>query len=327
MRPVTLHEKLPGLASTPFRRFAEPLCSRVAAAALAPFGHAPYPLADTLDYMGDPGLLGPGAVSWMVIGDSAAFVGGIRGLLIQAAHPEVVAGVGDHSRYRQDPLGRLSRTSAYVTATTYGAMPEVGHAVAQVRRMHRVVSGVSSRGIPYVAGDPELSAWVHNALTDSFLAAHHACGQTRLTPEEADRFVAEQAKIGAHLGSDPLPTTAAELSEWIEQHPALAPSPEMRDAVDFLTDPPLQPKVWLGYRVLLEAALAITPRRLRRILGVSSAPGAGVVGRASVAGLRWALGYSPSWKLALIRNGAPVPEGLFTQPVRANAAAVRAPEE
>ncbi len=305
MRAVDLPSKL-----------TEPVRSRVATAALAPFGHAPYPLANSLEYDGDPGLIGPGSVSWMVIGDSAAFVGGIRGLLIQAAHPEVVAGVGDHSRYRQDPLGRLSRTSAYVTATTYGAMPEVEHAVAQVRRMHRVVSGVSSRGIPYDAGDPGLSAWVHNALTDSFLTAHQAYGGKPLTAEDADRFVAEQARIGTLLGSDPMPETATELSEWIERHPALAPSPEMLDAVDFLTDPPLPPTVWLGYKTLLEAAIAITPRRLRRILGVSAAPGAGVVGRGAVAGLRWALGYSPSWKLALIRSGVPVPEELFKQPVR-----------
>jgi len=86
--------------------------------------HGPQPLANTLSYAGDSGLLGPDSVSWKVIGDAAAFVGGIRALLVQAAHPEVVAGVEQHSRYRSDPLGRLSRTSAYVTETTYGAMPE-----------------------------------------------------------------------------------------------------------------------------------------------------------------------------------------------------------
>jgi uncharacterized protein (DUF2236 family) len=305
------------LATAPLRRLTEPVRRRVAGAAVAPFGHAPYPLIDTLSYEGDPGLLGPGSVSWMVIGDAAAFVGGIRGLLIQAAHPEVVAGVGDHSRYRQDPLGRLSRTSAYVTATTYGAMPEVENAVAQVRRIHRIVSGESSRGIPYDAGDPALSAWVHNALTDSFLAAHQAYGAHRLDPGDADRFVAEQARIGALLGSDPLPQTASDLSRWVTDHPDLAPSPEMRDAVDFLTDPPLTATLWVGYKALLEAALAITPRRLRRILGVAPAPGGGAVGRVSVTGLQWALGASPSWKAALIRNGAPVPDHLFKQPVRA----------
>ena len=73
--------------------------------------------------MGDPGLFGPDSVTWRVIGDVATFIGGIRALLVQAAHQEVAAGVADHSRYQDDPLGRLSRTSAYVTATAFGAMP------------------------------------------------------------------------------------------------------------------------------------------------------------------------------------------------------------
>jgi len=251
-----------------------------------------------------------------VLGDVAAFVGGIRGLLTQAAHPEVVAGVGDHSRYRSDPLGRLSRTSAYVTATTYGAMPEVDRAVEQVRRRHRVVSGVSSRGIPYHAGAPDLAAWVHNALTDSFLSAHQAYGFRRLTAEDADRFVGEQSRIGALLGSDPMPRTALELSEWIEHHPRLAPSPESRDAIDFLTDPPLQPGLKMGYKILLDAALATMPPRILDILGVEAPRGAIPVGRVALRGLRWALGFSPSWELALRRTGSPVPQGMFIQKPR-----------
>ena len=87
------------------------------------FSHGPKALEHTLDHMGDAGLLGPDSVSWRVIGDAAAFVGGIRALLVQTAHPEVVAGVEQHSRYRDDPLGRLNRTSVYVTETTYGALP------------------------------------------------------------------------------------------------------------------------------------------------------------------------------------------------------------
>lgn len=291
----------------------EELRRRIAASATAPFAHAPYPLAHTMEHRGDPGLLGPGSVSWMLIADIATFVGGIRGLLIQAAHPEVVAGVSDHSRYREDPLGRLSRTSAYVTATTFGAMPEVEQAIRQVERIHRVVKGVSSRGIPYSADDPAFSAWVHNALTDSFLTTHLVYGGIPLSDTETDRFVAEQTRIGALLGARPMPATRDELSSWIEDHPSLAPSPEMNDAVAFLTDPPLPPTIKLGYRVLLEAAIVTIPRRIRDILGVSPAFGAIRVGRSVVGGLRWALGYSPSWRLALMRCDEEVPEHLFKQ--------------
>ena len=293
----------------------EGLRRRVVLSATSPFAHAPYPLANSLDYPGDPGLLGPGSVSWLVIGDVAAFVGGIRGLLIQAAHPEVVAGVGDHSRYKEDPLGRLSRTSSYVTATTYGAMPEVERAVSQVRRIHRVVSGVSSRGVNYDAGDPGFSAWVHNALTESFLVAHRVYGGVELGEEDEDRFVAEQTRVGALLGSSPMPESAQELSSWIEFHPEAAPSPEMRDAIEFLTDPPLEPGLRIGYKVLMEAAVATIPARLLDILGLTRTPGAISVGRAAVGGLRWALGYSPSWQLALVRTGQEIPGDLFKQPL------------
>lgn len=301
---------------TSAERLVDGIRGRVVRSATSPFGHAPYPLANTLEHRGDPGLLGPDSVSWTVIGDVAAFVGGIRGLLIQAAHPEVVAGVGDHSRYREDPLGRLSRTSAYVTATTYGAMPEVSTAVEQVRRIHRIVSGVSSRGIPYDAGDPGFSAWVHNALTDSFLTAHLVYGGIPLSADQADQFVLEQTSIGALLGAHPMPETRRELAAWIETHPEVAPSPEMRDAIDFLTDPPLEPAVRLGYKVLLEAAVITLPLRIREVLGLSPKVGARTIGRASVGALRWALGYSPSWRLALDRAGAPIPDGLFTQQPR-----------
>ncbi|MFT6813915.1 MAG: hypothetical protein ACJASK_002551, partial [Ilumatobacter sp.] len=69
---------------------------QVVSATTSLFSQGPAPLEDTLDYQGDPGLLGPDSVSWRVIGDTAAFVGGIRALLVQAAHPEVVAGVEQH---------------------------------------------------------------------------------------------------------------------------------------------------------------------------------------------------------------------------------------
>jgi uncharacterized protein (DUF2236 family) len=278
------------------------------------FAHAPYPLERTLEYRGDEGLLGPDSISWEVIADPAAFVGGLRSLLIQAAHPEVVAGVDQHSRYQDDPLGRLSRTSAYVTATTFGAMPEVETAVAQVRRIHRVVNGISSRGLRYDAADPGHSAWVHNVLTDSFLVANQVFGGRRLDPDGADGFVSEQTRIGALLGADPMPQTADELSHWVEEHPALAPSPEMEKIVDFLSDPPISIGIKAGYRLLLEGAIAVIPIRIRRILGVEAKPGGEMVGRAAVASLRWATGYSPSWALALTRSGAEVPWDRFREP-------------
>ena len=279
------------------------------------FKQAGYPLEDTMSHEGDPGLFGPDSVSWRVIGDTSAFIGGLRALLIQAAHAEVVAGVADHSRYREDPLGRLSRTSNYVTATCFGAMPEVEAAVAAVERAHRPVRGVSHRGQAYTADTPDLAAWVHNALTDSFLAAYQRFGRTRLTATEADRFVAEQTQVGALLDADPMPVDADDLASWLDEHAGAAPSPGMAEAIEFLHRPPLRFAVRMGYRVVFAAAVATISPRLRRLLGVRRRPGAIVLGKLLSRYLRWVLGSSPSWHLALIRVGASVPEGLFKQPL------------
>ncbi len=279
------------------------------------FSHGPTPLANTLDFPGDPGLLGPDSVSWRVLGDASVFVGGIRALVVQSAHAEVVAGVEDHSHYRSDPLGRLSRTAVYVTETTYGAMPEVEAAVGVVRQAHRPVRGTSERDLPYSASRPEMAAWVHNVLTDSFLAAYQAFGPDRLSPADADRFVAEQTQIGRLLGADPLPETATDLRDWITNHPDRVSTNAQQSAISFLKDPPLNQPVKIGYKALFGAALTTIPADLQLQLGVRPNKRADRIGRNAAKALRWALGASPSWQLALVRCEAPIPEGVFRQPL------------
>jgi uncharacterized protein (DUF2236 family) len=249
------------------------------------------------------------------MGDVATFVGGIRALLIQSAHPEVVAGVADHSRYQDDPLGRLSRTSAYVTATAFGATPEVEEAVAIVQRAHRPVRGRSHRDRRYSAVDPQLAAWVHNVLTDSFLTTNQVFGRSRLSAADADRFVAEQTRIGAKLGSHPLPDTAGALAQWLATHPEVEGSPGMTDTVRFLRRPPLPWPVRLVYRILFAAAAATIPPRIREVIGLRRIAGAITLGRLVTGALRWMLGASPSWHLALTRVGAPIPDGLFLRTI------------
>jgi uncharacterized protein (DUF2236 family) len=255
-------------------------------------------------------------MTWPVAGDAAVFVGGIRALLVQAAHPEVAAGVAQHSRYRQDPLGRLTRTAAYVTATSFGAMPEVGRAVAIARSRHRPVAGHSDRGLPYDASDPALSAWVHNTLTDSFLTAYRVYGARPCSLADADRYVREQTRVGELLGAEPLPDTAAALSAWVASHPRLGPSPASAQAITFLRHPPLPPAIRAAYHVLLRAAVATLPSRIREIICLPSRPGDLTVGQTAVTALRWALGSSPDWQLALARTGStPPPQARFRRPL------------
>jgi uncharacterized protein (DUF2236 family) len=281
------------------------------------------PLADTLSYPDDPGLFGPGSVTWRVLGDAAAFVGGIRALLVQAAHPEVAAGVADHSRYRDDPLGRLSRTAAYVTATTYGAMPEVERAIATVRRHHQGVVGLSHRGEAYDADASDLAAWVHNSLAESFLVAYEVYGPAPLGPGEADRYAEEQVRLGRLHHADPLPASASALTDWIASHPRIGPSPGQHEAISFLRGPPLPFTVRVVYGFLFRAAAATLPPEIRSAIGVRAWPGAVVAGRIVVVLLRVSLGASLSWRVALARVGAPEPADVpFRQSLPPAASAV-----
>ena len=58
-----------------------------------------------------PGFFTPDDAPWVIHADLATMPGGVRALLLQALHPGSLAGVRDHSRYKDDPLGRLAGTA------------------------------------------------------------------------------------------------------------------------------------------------------------------------------------------------------------------------
>ena len=132
--------------------------------------------------------------------DASMFVGGLRALLLQSLHPRAMAGVAQHSDYRNDPWGRLQRTADFLAATTFGPRTEAERAIATVRRVHTRVTGTTSDGRRYDANDPHLLKWVHIAEADSFVRAHRRFGSVRLTASDYDRYVADMAVVAEHLG-------------------------------------------------------------------------------------------------------------------------------
>src|SRR5450432_2306910 len=110
----------------------------------------------------DDGFFGPDSVTWRISADLAGPIGGLRALLMQALHPLAMAGVDQHSDWRQDPVGRLAATSAYLATVTFGDRGSAERVAARVRRIHEYVRGVDTvTGRAYEAGDPALLLWVH----------------------------------------------------------------------------------------------------------------------------------------------------------------------
>jgi len=173
-------------------------------------------------------------------GDLSAPVAGLRALLLQALHPLAMAGVDQHSDWRQDPVGRLAATSAYLSTVSFGERAAAERAAARVRRIHATVSGVDEvTGRPYAASDPALLLWVHIALVDSNLVARSLFG-TPLSLPDADRYVSEMV-VAAELVGVPramVPATLAQLASYIEATRAdLMCTRAASESMAFLLDP------------------------------------------------------------------------------------------
>jgi uncharacterized protein (DUF2236 family) len=189
----------------------------------------------------DEGFFGPDSVSWRVSLGLATPVAGLRALMMQALHPLAMAGVDQHSEWRQDPAGRLAATQSYLTVVNFGDRASAQRAAERVRRIHEHVRGVDTvTGLPYAAGDPALLLWVHAALVDSGLVATELFG-TPLPAVDADRYVAEMV-VAAELVGVPtamVPATRGDLDRYIDSvRPQLLRTPAASESMAYLLDPP-----------------------------------------------------------------------------------------
>jgi uncharacterized protein (DUF2236 family) len=143
-------------------------------------------------------------------------VGGVAALLLQMLHPAVLAGVWDHSNFREDMLGRLRRTARFIALTSYGSREEAAQAIERVRSVHDKVTGILPDGAAYAANDPHLLAWVHVTEATSFLDAWIRYAEPAMPLPDQDRYFAEMVRIAEALGADPLPRSRAEADALID---------------------------------------------------------------------------------------------------------------
>jgi len=211
----------------------------------------------------DDGFFGPGSVTWRLNGDLSAPVAGLRSLLVQALHPLAMAGVDQHSDWRNDPAGRLASTSAYLVTITYGDRAAAQRAASRVRKIHERVHGIDQvTGQPYSAGDPDLLLWVHAALVDSVLAAADLFG-TALSAADKDAYVAEMT-VAAELVGVPAgraPCRVAALDDYLRAvRPVLAATPAAAEGAAYLLDlPGLDEDIADLWRDIGDAAVASLP--------------------------------------------------------------------
>jgi uncharacterized protein (DUF2236 family) len=208
----------------------------------------------------DAGLFRPDGSVWKVHGSLATLVGGVRALLLQAAHPAPLAGVAQHSRYESDPMGRLAGTTRWLTITTFGSTEIIEREAKRVNAMHSKVSGqyTDMAGVQssYRAQDSRFLLWVHCAFTDSFIKSHLALGYP--LADGADEYVRDWAKSAIPLGLTNTPKSMAELEQTLEDFRMndLGRTEKTLEVVQFILKPPFGKTGLLFYKIITNAAIA-----------------------------------------------------------------------
>lgn len=228
----------------------------------------------------DAGYFAEDGAAWTVHSGTATLVAGIRALLLQALHPGALAGVRDWSRYREDPLGRLSGTVRWLLCTTFGSTEQADAETQRVARMHRRVAGpyqdAAGRPATYRADDSHLAEWVHVTFTDTFLTCHEALeGRRHPIPGGADAYVAEWAVAGRLMHVPAPPTTERELRDTLHaylERGELTGGEHVAEVVRFLRRPPMSGAMGWGYRLYFAAAVATLTPQHRRMLRLRRSP-------------------------------------------------------
>jgi uncharacterized protein (DUF2236 family) len=188
------------------------------------------------------GLYGPASEAWALNREAMLLLGaGPRALLLQLAHPQVAAGVADHSDFRADPWARLDGTLRSYLRIVYGPRTAALGEVARLNALHRTITGPT-----YRARDPELSLWVHATLVDSTIVVADRWLEP-LSRERRARYYEETLPIGRAFGI-PAAMLPADLAAF-EAYVAAALGPDgrvkvgalARELADVVLHPPLRP--------------------------------------------------------------------------------------
>jgi len=163
---------------------------------------------------GDPGLFSADSATWQIHADFAGMLsGGLCALMLQTLHPAALAGVWDHSNFRDDLVGRLRRTTNFVAATTYAPTADAQRFIERVRRIHANVRGLTETGEPYSADDPALLTWVHTTEAYGFLQGYRRfAGPVPAT--YADRYYDESRRIAEALGARDVPRSEGDVTDY-----------------------------------------------------------------------------------------------------------------
>jgi len=233
------------------------------------------PPVDFTQPHGEPALAGPDSVAWRVFKNPVAlFVGGVAAVILELAEPRVRTGVWEHSSFRSDPVRRLQRTGLAAMVTVYGARSVAERMIAGVVHRHAGIAGRTPAGKAYRANDAVLLTWVQATACFGFAEAYSRYVRP-LSARDFDRLCAEGLPASRLYGALDAPGSRAGLdSLFASMQDRLEPSPVIFEFLGIMHDAPVFPAPLRPMqRMLVRAAVDITPERVRGRLGLTRAYG------------------------------------------------------
>jgi uncharacterized protein (DUF2236 family) len=247
----------------------------------------------------DIGYFGPDSVSWRVHREVTVLFGGARALLLQAAHPLVIAGARETGFYERNPWRRLQRTLMLTYTLTFGTKAEARSAAERINDVHGRIKGIDPvTGRPYDALDPGLLLYVHASLVDSALL-YERLTVGRLDEAGRQRFHDEQ-KLAAELvlvPRDLIPPTAEDLRAYLRDVVGsgdLLVTDAARRVARLFAEPPAQAEWRPVLGLVSRLAFATLPAPIRAQYGVELTPARRIETRAAFAAIRTARPLLPS---------------------------------
>jgi uncharacterized protein (DUF2236 family) len=239
----------------------------------------------------DLGYFGPDSVSWRVHREVTVLFGGARALLMQAAHPLVIAGARETGFYERNPWRRLQRTLLLTYTLTFGTRAEASAAADRINEIHSRIHGVDPvTGLAYDALDPGLLLYVHACLVDSALL-YERLTVGRLDDAGRQRFHDEQKRAAEMLlvPRSIIPETVGELRAHLRDvvaHGDLLVTDAARAVAGLFADPPREAEWRPVLGVVSRLAFGTLPPSLRTGYGFELTPTRRAAMRATFAGLR-----------------------------------------
>src|SRR5215468_9928914 len=179
---------------------------------------------------------GPDSLTIRLSGDVRMGLVSARTFVMQVAHPAVGAGVGEFSSFRSDPWTRLEQITQSGIRYLYRGEAAGFEEGRRLRRIHRAIAGVDSRGRRYHSLDPDVYGWVHFVFFDSIVTAHALFAEP-LTSAQQERLFLEWRHGGRVFGlrEEDLPASVDDY--WRRHAAALEHTLEPNAVIDWILGP------------------------------------------------------------------------------------------